>query len=36
MHAFAISYPDESSPLLPQKEARRDHWLTIMRDRDGA
>lgn len=36
MHAFAVSYPDESSPLLPQKETRRDHWLAIMRDRDGA
>lgn len=31
MHAFAVSYPDASSPLLVDKEARRDHWLAIMR-----
>ncbi|WP_129666874.1 glycosyltransferase family 2 protein [Phytoactinopolyspora endophytica] len=33
MHAFAVSYPDESSALIPQKEHRRDAWLTIMRQR---
>lgn len=32
MHAFAVSYPDESSALRPQKEKRRDQWLTIMRN----
>lgn len=31
MHAFAVSYPDESSALIPQKAQRRDRWLTIMR-----
>lgn len=35
MHAFAVSYPDESSPLLPEKEARRDRWLSIMRSAVG-
>lgn len=34
LHAFAVSYPHESSALLPEKSARRDRWLTIMRDRD--
>lgn len=34
MHAFAVTYPDESSALLPQKEQRRDHWLNIMRGRN--
>lgn len=32
MHAFAVSYPDESSILIPQKKQRRDRWLAIMRD----
>jgi hypothetical protein len=32
MHAFAVSYPDESSALMPQKEQRRDEWLTLLRD----
>ena len=31
MHAFAVSYPDESSGLLPTKSARRDAWLTRLR-----
>lgn len=31
MHAFAVSYPDESSALIPEKERRRDEWLAIMR-----
>lgn len=31
MHAFAVSYPDESSALLPEKHARRDYWLNLMR-----
>lgn len=34
MHAFAVSYPDESGALLPQKEQRRDRWLAIMRDNE--
>lgn len=34
MHAFAVSYPDESSPLMPQKEQRRDQWLALMRERE--
>jgi len=34
MHAFAVSYPDESSAMLAEKEKRRDHWLAVMRDRD--
>lgn len=34
MHAFAVSYPDESSTLLPEKHARRDHWLNLTRARD--
>jgi hypothetical protein len=33
MHAFAVSYPDESSVLLPQKEQRRDQWLALLRSR---
>ena len=33
MHAFAVSYPSDSDPLLPEKEHRRDAWLTDMRDR---
>ena len=33
MHAFAVSYPDESSALMPQKESRRDDWLAVMRAR---
>ncbi|CAM3333654.1 glycosyltransferase [Occultella aeris] len=33
MHAFAVSYPDESSSLIPQKEARRDAWLRNLRTR---
>lgn len=32
MHAFAVSYPDESRALLPQKEERRDRWLERMRN----
>lgn len=35
MHAFAVSYPDESSSLLQQKYERRDRWLKIFRDQDG-
>ena len=35
MHAFAVSYPDESSALIPQKEQRRDHWLALMRSMAG-
>lgn len=31
MHAFAVSYPDESSGLLPDKAVRRDHWLDRLR-----
>jgi hypothetical protein len=31
MHAFAVSYPDESSSLIPHKEARRDAWLRSLR-----
>lgn len=31
MHAFAVSYPDESSPLLPEKHQRRDEWLDRFR-----
>ncbi len=31
MHAFAVSYPDESSGLLPEKAARRDAWLRRLR-----
>lgn len=31
MHAFAVSYPDESSGLLPEKVARRDAWLRRLR-----
>lgn len=34
MHAFAVSYPDESSALLPQKEQRRDQWLAVMRNNE--
>ena len=33
MHAFAVSYPDESDALVPQKERRRDQWLKTMRER---
>lgn len=35
LHAFAVSYPDESSALLQEKQDRRDHWLQIMHDRKG-
>jgi hypothetical protein len=37
MHAFAVSYPDESAPLLPEKHRRRDEWLARFRaaDRQG-
>lgn len=31
MHAFAVSYPDESSGLLQEKIARRDNWLELFR-----
>jgi hypothetical protein len=31
MHAFAVSYPDESSGLLQEKIARRDSWLDLLR-----
>jgi len=31
MHAFAVSYPGESSGLLPEKMARRDSWLRRLR-----
>lgn len=34
LHAFAITYPDQSSALLTEKEARRDRWLTAMRAAD--
>ncbi len=34
MHAFAVSYPDESAPLLPEKHRRRDEWLTRFRGAD--
>jgi hypothetical protein len=32
MHAFAVSYADASTALLPEKERRRDRWLTAMRN----
>ncbi|NDL58864.1 hypothetical protein [Phytoactinopolyspora mesophila] len=31
IHAFAVSYPDESSRLIPAKGQRRERWLTTMR-----